>query len=804
MDRTRIKRAAIASVSLIAVIGFVTFAWLWFAPCWLGGCAPIDELASYQAEGSELLDIQGESIGTLATVNRRIVPLDSLPEHLPQAFVAVEDRRFYDHGGLDLVRVMGALLVNVKAGGVAQGGSTITMQLARNLFPDWLPYTERGVRRKLLEARVARQIESEFSKEKILELYLNHIYLGNGAYGVEAAAQAYFSKSATDLTVAEAATLGGLPKAPSDLDPTQNPEGAQKRRDLVLGEMGKAGYLTAGEVEKARAEPLTINEGKVAGNRQRGSYFVERVRREMQEMAGNQFYTAGLKIYTTLDSQAQRAAEEELARQLDAIEAGRFGTFRHSTYPEAKGRSQKTGETPYLQGAVVLMEAASGEVRALVGGRDFEDSKFDRAMQAQRQPGSAFKPFVYLTALDVYRTPAHRVEDAPLRMVLSDGQVWEPKNYTGDYEGQMTLRDALARSKNTVTVRVAQDVGMDPIIDAAHDLGISSAIANVPATALGAAEVRPIELVRAYAAFANGGYRVQPHFIRKIVDRTGRVVWEAHPQRDQVIDEATAFVLTSMLRDVVDRGTGTAVRAVGFRGPAAGKTGTTNSATDVWFVGYTPELVGGVWMGFDDPETIVRGASGGTLVAPAWGRMMRRVYAGRPASTEWATPSGVTTAQVELGSGAVVSELCPARGPTYTEFFIRTSAPEEPCPTDDHYALTYPGDSLWVDEEWAIEPGYTDTLSAAGDVAPGVYWPELEALRRRLRVGDDGSRASTPSRDSIAGVPAPRRPDPARPAPPRPLAAPPADDPIGTPVAPQPSVEPPPPAAPSDTATVNP
>ena len=794
----KIGRILLTTVGVVMVIGAVTFAWVWFAPCWLGGCAPVAELAEYQAEGSSLYDIDGRPIGTLATVNRRIVSLDSLPPHLPQAFVAVEDRRFYDHSGIDFRRVLGSVVSNVRAGGVAEGGSTITMQLARNLFPEWLPYTDRTPRRKLMEARVARQIERAFPKEKILELYINHIYLGNGAYGVEAAAQAYFGKSASELTLAEAATLGGLPKAPSDLDPTQNPEGARERRNLVLGEMEKAGFITAAQRQEARALPVTVAEekaGEEAG--QPGSYFVERVRREMQEMAGNQFYTAGLKIYTTLDGTAQRAAEEELARQLDAIETGRFGTFNHPTYPESLGKTEKSGETPYLQGAVVVMDALNGEVRAVVGGRDFDDSKFNRALQAQRQPGSAFKPFVYLTALQVYGTPAHQVQDAPVKMVLSDGQVWEPKNYTGTYEGTMTLREALTRSKNTVTVRVAQDVGMDAIIGTAHDLGIASEIPNVPATSLGAAEVRPIELVQSYAAFANGGYRVEPHFIRKIVDRHGRTVWEARGGQRRVIDDYAAFVLTSMLEDVVDRGTGTAVRQVGFTGPAAGKTGTTNSATDVWFVGYTPELVAGIWMGFDNPTTIVAGASGGTLAAPAWGRMMRRIYESRPMPEGWAPPEGLSTAQVEMGTGMAVTQSCPARGPTYTEYFIR-GEPSDACALQNPYAYMPPMDSAWYDEEWSL-PAYTDTAAIEGEVAPGVYWPELEALRRRIRMGQEDMEVGggvtvppppPPLPRGTGGQPLPPVTPPAPPPAPEP-APPPADD--GLPGVPVEGAEPLPP-----------
>jgi penicillin-binding protein 1A len=731
-----VLRPLLVLVGGLFAIGLAVFAWIWFAPCQLGGCAPIEDLAEYQAEGSELLDIEGNAFGTLATVNRRLISIDSLPPHVPGAFVAIEDRRFYDHSGLDLRRLVGAMLSNVQAGGVAEGGSTISMQLARNLFPEWLPYQDRTMRRKVMEARVARQIERSFSKDKILELYLNHIYLGEGAYGIEAAARTYFGKSAAELTVPEAALIGGLPKAPSQINPVANMEMARERRDLVLGEMAEAGLISTAEASEARSEEITLTRGLPQDDELAGSYFIERVRREMEEAVGSRFYTAGLRVHTTLDRTAQIASEEELSRQLNGIESGRFGTYRHATYAASEDLEAGSAETPYLQGVVVVMDAMTGEVRALVGGRDFEQSKFDRATQALRQPGSAFKPFVYLAALQRYGSPVHVVEDSPLRLTLSGNRVWEPRNYAGSYDGPMTMRDALARSKNTATVRLAQEVGLRSAIDIARNLGITSDIPDVPSTSLGSASVRPIELVGAYAAFTNGGQKVEPRFIRRVEDRHGRIVWEAPRQQSQTIDPAAAFVLTSMLRDVVDRGTGTAVRAAGFRGPAAGKTGTTNGNTDVWFVGYTPELVAGVWIGMDRPAPIVSGASGGTLAAPVWGRVMSRVYQGREMPAAWSPPSGVTTAEVERETGAVVDASCPARGPTYTEYFIRSAPPRQYCQPLPSYAGTY-GDTLWGDEEWGDLSDIPTT-----DTTPGIDWPELEELRRRAR----GESADTNAR----------------------------------------------------------
>jgi 1A family penicillin-binding protein len=768
------RRKLAIVLGVLLVLGLSGFAWLWFAPCGMGGCAPVSELEQFQAEGSQLFDSDGEPMGTLATVNRRVVPLDSLPEFLPQAVLAVEDRRFYSHGGVDWKRFGGALLRNVRARGVEEGGSTITMQLARNLFPDRLDYRDRSIRRKVMEVRIARQIERHFDKRKILELYLNHIYLGEGAYGVEAAAQTYFGKPASQLTLAEAALIGGLPQSPSRLNPRENRDAARTRRDLVLREMAKAGYITAEQAREAVGTPVRLSRREARG--ERGSYFMERVRRELEERVGPEFYTAGLRVYTTLDRAAQRAAEEEVARQADAIEAGRFGAYRHPTYPEAKGETED-GQTTYLQAAAVVMDARSGAVRALVGGRDYDDSNFDRVWQGMRQPGSAFKPFVYLTALERSIPPTRKIEDAPVQIRLARNQVWEPKNYTGRYDGPITVREALTRSKNTVTVRLAQELGMGSVIETARQMGISTPIPNVPATALGSAEVKPIELVRAYAALANGGWLPEPYVIERIEDRHGTVVYQAEPQRDRVVDPATAYVLTTMLRDVVDRGTGTPVRAAGYRGPAAGKTGTTNGATDIWFVGYTPELVGAVWFGLDRPQTIVREASGGTIAAPVWGRMMARISRGRG---DFAVPRGVVTETVDRATGFVVDPACPPQGETYTEYFVHVRPPRPVCyPGTPYPAMAF--DTAWSDEEvgaYAYDyEGYDPDTVGMGDLREkGIDWPELEARRRRgggdtlVRPlpGNPGTvtpRAGTPPPPPVTTTPRPRR-EPPPPAPP--------------------------------------
>src|SRR4051812_17649928 len=365
------KRKILIGLSVLATLGLLGFGWLWFAPCGLGGCAPVSELEKYQSEGSQLLDMGGRPFATLGTGSRRAVPVDSLPPYLPKAFLAVEDRRFYEHGGVDWKRFLGALFKNVKSGGVEEGGSTISMQLARNLFPRSLPYRERSIRRKFMEMRVARQIERRFGKDKILELYLNHIYLGEGTYGVDAAAREYFGKPAAKLSIAEAAVLGGLPVSPSRINPREDREAATHRRNLVLREMAKAGFITQEQAQAAIAEPIRLARHGRTGPRVAGAWFVERVRRELGDVIGQMDATAGLRVCTTYDPVAQKAVDDEVARQAAAIESGTFGAFRHPTYANAKGETDD-GNTRYLQAAAIVMEAGSGEVRALVGGRDHD------------------------------------------------------------------------------------------------------------------------------------------------------------------------------------------------------------------------------------------------------------------------------------------------------------------------------------------------------------------------------------------------------------------------------------------------
>jgi penicillin-binding protein 1A len=691
-------------------------------------------------EASVVLDREGGELGHLYRVNRTIVPLDSLPSYLPKAFIAVEDQRFWQHRGVDWVRVVGAAWVNLRARRVEEGFSTITMQLARNVFPKRIPQSQRTLGRKLTEMRVAGQIERHFTKRQILELYLNQIYFGDGAYGIAAAAAEYFGKPASRLTLGEAAALAGLIRAPQRLSPHRNPQGARGRRGVVLEKMVEQGMITPTAAREASAEPLRVHQGAMRRG-DRAAYFVEEVRQAMEEELGESLYTDGYLIHTTLDPAVQAAAEAELEAQLRAIEAGRIGLFRHPRRTPGTATTDSAGgeETRYLQGAVVVMDAEHGDLLALVGGRDFGDSKFDRAMQARRQPGSAFKPFVFGAALAAGYPPTLILSDEPLHRVLPDGTIWEPRNFEGSYRGPVTMRDALVQSRNVATIRLAEEVGLDKVIDFARRLGLSGPIPAVPSIAIGAAEVTLLEMTAAYAAFATLGRRPTPRLVTRVEDRAGNVVWSRPAQARRVIDPAVAFVLTDLMRGVVDRGTGTAVRAAGFRNPAAGKTGTTNGSTDVWFLGFTPQRVAGVWIGFDRPQSIVPGATGGRLAAPVWGRLMRRTTALGGAG--WAPPPGVEERWVDA-AGHTYQDGCPTFGELRPEYFLAGTTPPHGCSGTGSPLLGRPiGPGGWPDSGLVV-PGSPGDRDTTGD----SWWDSLRRRTRAPHPDSGGAYPATPGR----------------------------------------------------------
>jgi penicillin-binding protein 1A len=653
--------------------------------------APADAEAwqiTAQPQSSLVFGRDGSLIGEIGRQFRTSVALRALPRYLPHAFIAVEDQRFYQHDGVDLIGVAGA--IKGKLFGQRRGGaSTITQQLVGNMHPDIIDRRDLSLSRKLREQSAAREMERHYTKDQILEAYLNQVDLGHGWFGVEAASRHYFGKSASRLSLAEAATLAALPKSPVLYDPTRFPARSKTRRDIILGLMADQGYVSREVAEKAKNEPIVT--APDAGTSAPAQYFVDAVRQAAQR-AGIPVANGGYHVYTTLDPALQRAAVVALVEGTARVEA-RPG-YRHATYAAAiKTRA------PYLQGAVVAIDPATGDVRALVGGRNYAASPFDRVF-ALRQPGSAIKPLVYAAALADSIPPNAIVPDTALSIPMPSGPNYQPGNADGQFLGPMTLHEALVRSRNPVAVQLGMRVGIDSIAALAQRLGISSPIALVPSSAIGASAVRPLELVTAYSAFANLGSVVQPRLITRIDDPTGKPAYSAAvaPQTP-VLDPRVAFMIRRMMQDVAERGTGAAARqAVPAAIPVAGKTGTTNDNADVWFVGLTPDLVGGVWLGFDQPVTIAAGAAGGSLAAPIWGQMVARYYASlgaaaAPNVAAWDTPPpGLSYAELDRETGALADTTTPPSH-RYLEFFLPGTEPaalkSDPWRTPQFGALVF-------------------------------------------------------------------------------------------------------------------
>ena len=653
--RVWLRRHWASLAALYVLVAAVLWGDAWVATCGFDGCPTTASIRAFRpTEGGRILDRGGRLMGRMLSVRRVNVPLAQVPLPVRQAFIATEDRRFYDHRGVDWRGAVRAVFVNLRAGGVREGFSTITMQVVRNTFAVERQ-GERSVRRKLLELRLSRLLEQTLTKNQILELYLNVIYLGNGVYGVEAASRDLFGRPVSRVTVAQGALLAALPKGPSAYTPRRDPRRALRRRNLVLALMARDGYLSAAQQRRATAERLTVAEEEWRPDASTDSYALDAVRQQVDSLREAEgIESTDLVVETALDLAAQRAAERAVARRAATIGAG-------------------------AQGAMIALDPRTGDVRAVVGGRAYgaryTRGTLNRAFRARRQPGSAFKPFVYAAALASGMTPATGVDDEPIDVPLGNGRVWSPGNSEGNYLGPTTLREALARSANGATVRVGQRLGEARVIGVAHRNGIASPLPAVPSVVLGAVEVTPVELVTAYAPFANGGFRVVPRLVSRVLGRDGAVLWTAPVRRVPVMDARDAFLLTSMLRSVVEEGTGRAVIDAGVRDPVAGKTGTTNAGADVWFVGYTPTLVAGFWFGYDEPRPMGRGATGGRIAAPAWADFYLAGWTER--AGDWAAPAGLVRRRIDANNGYLATEYCPA---VRDEWFKQGSEPATMCP----------------------------------------------------------------------------------------------------------------------------
>jgi penicillin-binding protein 1A len=595
---------------ILAVTGVAMAAYVF----WPTDLPPAKALEEYTPSvGSRVFADDDEFLTEFQAEKRIFVPLQQIPPALRNAIIAVEDSRFYSHFGVDVRGIVRAAYANFRHGRVVEGGSTITQQLAKVLFltPD------RSFSRKVKEALLALELEKRYSKDRLLELYLNQIYMGHGAYGVEAAARMYFGKSVQDLTLPEAAMLAALPRSPGNYSPFERPELAQRRRAIVVGRLLEQGYISETEAKTANRAPL----GLVPSERRRGSgqYFLEYLQQSLEAKYGSDvLYKSGLAIYTTLDTGLQRAAEQALRDGIQALVA-------RQSARAARGSGHAAPGAP--EGAVVVIEAATGYVKALIGGADFARTEFNRALHAHRQPGSAFKPFVYLAALEAGRLPTEILDDSPIRYVTA-GKVWAPENYDGKFRGPVTIQQALEESINVPTIRLLEQLGVNPVIEAARRAGIESPLPRDLTLALGSGDVTLLELTAAYGTFANQGVHMEPLMVRYVTDAQGRLVEENIPQGREAISPAIALGLTQMLRGVVERGT--AVTARVLERPLAGKTGTTNDFSNAWFVGYTPSLVAGVWVGHDRPRSLGPEETGARAALPIWVTLMRQALRDRP------------------------------------------------------------------------------------------------------------------------------------------------------------------------------
>jgi len=671
---------------------------------------------------------------------RIVIPLSHMPDMLKNAFIAAEDDRFYQHKGINLLSILRAFLKNIEAGSIVQGGSTITQQVTKSFFLS----PEKSYQRKIREVILAYRIDKTFSKEEILFLYLNQIYLGHGAYGVKAAAENYFDKDVQELTLAECAILAGLPRAPTRYSPFKYPERARNRQVYVLNRMVAEGYITNMQAAEALSEPLNI---KTRRNwyLEKVPYYTEYVRQYVEKKYGRDLlYNGGLQVYTSVNIDMQKTAVQEIEKGLrdldkrqgyrgsltnlakeeietfsdqikekikeEPLEKNQIvqavvtdiresnnetivrigddtgiiplkrmdwarkpdpGVAYHENSVKKPGDVLRIGDViyvktiekqaenniwelaleqePKVQSALLCLEAETGHVKAMVGGRDFEQSQFNRAIQSRRQPGSAFKPIVYAAALDKGYTPASVILDTAV--VYEDRRqnfVWKPKNYSQKFYGPTLFRDALAHSRNLVTIKILKDIGVGYTIDYAKRLGITSPLQRDLSLALGSSGVSLLELVNAYAVFSNMGYRVKPVFITRIVDRHGNILEETEVEKEKVIEKSTAYLITSLLESVIKEGTGKRVQALNR--PVAGKTGTTNDMNDAWFVGYTPQYITGTWVGFDEEASLGKGETGASAAAPIWLDFMSRILEGKPGRV-FQVPGDIVFAKIDAETG---------------------------------------------------------------------------------------------------------------------------------------------------------
>jgi penicillin-binding protein 1A len=617
-------------------------------------------------------------IGEYFEQNRALIPLEEIPDHMINAILAIEDRKFYSHWGLDMLGIMRALFKDLLAGEIVEGASTITQQLARNLFLTF----EVTVNRKIKEAVLAMKIERTYSKDEILEMYLNQIYFGSGAYGVQAAAKIFFGKNARDLTISESALLAGLLKSPRNYSPLYHFDRSLQRRAVVLDAMADCDMITREEAGAIKAT-LVVLASDEEREKDLAPYFLEHVRRYLESRyTAERIYHDGLKVYTTLDPYLQRVAEDSMETHLHSIEASHAYDQTLTSYEKMLVEGH-TAPPDYLQSAVIAIEPQTGYIRVMIGGRKFKHSQWNRAVQAKRQPGSAYKPFIYISAIENGYTPADIVLDAPIVIDLPNGDIYKPHNFSEKFLGEITLRTALNKSINVAAVRLLMALGPVSANNYAHKLGIKSQLQDVYSIALGSSEVTLMELTGAYAALAAGGVRAEPIAVTKVVDRDGRVLEENPVYREEVLSPQTSYIITNMLESALNEGTGISSRLMGFREIAAGKTGTTDDYTDALYLGFTNDLAVGVWTGFETKRTMGRGMTGARVSLPVWTYIMMARY--RDSRSEpFPVPDGIVHRVICEESGLLSTSDCTH---VRREVFVEGTEPRRAC--DAHEMRTF-------------------------------------------------------------------------------------------------------------------
>src|SRR6266446_6307042 len=640
-------------VVLVSALGIGASAF-WVLTILPGSLPSVAQLETFDAsEGTKVYDDNDELITEFHVERRIFVPLAQIPKALRDAIIATEDARFYSHHGVDPTGIARAVYQNFRRGRIVEGGSTITQQLAKVLFltPD------KSLQRKLKEAVLALELERRYSKDRILEMYLNQIYFGHGAFGVEAASRTFFGKGVSELAPAECVLLAGLPKAPTTYSPFEHPEAAMRRRAIVLARMVDTGVMKPSQAKHLAGTGL----GLVPPERRRttGQYYLEYVLQYLEAQFGADLvFKGGLHVYTTLSPLLQLKAESSLRDGLRALQTRRASSAGKDTAPP---------ERP--EGALLALEPQTGYIRAMVGGYDFFKSEFNRAVQARRQPGSAFKPFVYMAALESGQTPASVVDDSPIQYPLAGGKIWKPDNYDRKFRGPITYQQALEESINVATIRVQERTGIRRTVDIARRLGVDSPLVENLSIALGTSDLTLLELTSAYGALANQGTWIRPTAIRYILDAQHKLLEENVPQGRQALPPDLAYVITHMMMGTVERGTGQAARALGR--PVAAKTGTTNDYSNAWFIGFTPTLATGVWVGYDRPRSLGKDETGSRVAVPIWTTFMKEALAGKPVE-DFPVPEGVVIMPVDLSASGTCARLVPMA-------FLVGTEPRSPC-----------------------------------------------------------------------------------------------------------------------------